>query len=75
MCYVDQFLKGANQFNQLFQCNSGEDTKKPLMIPFELHCEEGIHIFVGKDRGGITRALLTSKNLTNPQDISEETLY
>ena len=76
MCYVDQFLKGANQFKGLFlQCNSEEDTEKPLTIPFELHCEDGANIFVGDDDGGITRLLLTSKNLTNPQDISSETLY
>ena len=75
MCYVDQFLKGANQFSGLFQCNSGEDTKKPLTIPFELHREDGKQIYVGKDGGGITRSLLTRKNLSNTQDISGETLY
>ena len=75
MCFVDQFLKGANQFKGLFQCNSEEDTEKPLTILYELHRDEGSNIFVGEDGGGITRSLLTSKNLTNPQDISGETLY
>ena len=73
MCYVDQFLKGSNQFNGLFQCNSEEDTEKPLTIPYKLYRDEGASIFVGADAGRITRALLTSKNLTNPQDISGET--
>ena len=38
-----------------------------------MHRELGRHIFVGKE--GIGRSLLTSKNLSNPQDISGETLY
>ena len=75
MCFVDQFLKGANQFKGLFECNSDEDTPKALTIPYELHRDEESRIFVGSDCGGITRTLLTSKNLTNPQDISGATLY
>lgn len=74
MCYVDQFLKEVNQFKGLFQCNSEEDTEKPLMIPYKLHRDEETSIFVGVDGGGSTRALLTSKNLTSLQDISGETL-
>ena len=73
MCFVDQFLKGSNQFKGLFQCNSEDDTEQPLTIPHELHCEEGRNIFVGSE--GIGQSLLTSKNLSNRQDISGETSY
>ena len=73
MCYVDQFLSGSNQFKALFQCKSDPDDKNDKTIPEELHRELGRHIFVGKE--GIGRSLLTSKNLSNPQDISGETLY
>ena len=73
MCYVDQFLSGLNQFKCLFQCNSDNENKNKLTIPEELHRELGKKIYVGKD--GIGRSLLTSKNLSNPQDISGETLY
>ena len=66
MCFVDHFLKGANEFKGLFQWNSKEDTEKHLTIPYELHHDEGSSIFVGANGGGITRSLLTSKNLTNP---------
>ena len=75
MCYVDQFLKGANQFKGLFECKSEENESNVLTIPYELHRERDKPIFVGSQDGGITRALLTAKNLTNPQDISSETLY
>ena len=75
MCFVDQSLKWENQFKGIFQCNSEEDTQNPLTIPYELHRDEESSIFVGANCGGITRSLLTSKNLTNPQDVSGETLY
>ena len=60
MCYVDQFLKGANQFKGLFQCKSEENAPNALTIPYELHRDEGSCIFVGADCGGITQTLLTS---------------
>ena len=73
MCYINQFLNGSNQFNGLFQCNSEEDLENPLKIPEELHRELARNIYVGKD--SIVQLLLTRKNLSNPQDISGETLY
>ena len=57
MCYVDQFLKGANQFKGLFECKLEEKESNVLTIPYELHCETDKTILVGSKDGGITRAL------------------
>ena len=87
---ADQCLGGLNQFSFLFdkedlplQTDTNSTGVDSDSLPYRLvlkptfHCQgEMTKIFVGSPRsGGITRAFLTSKNLSNPIDVSPETLH
>ena len=82
---VEQFLEGIGVFSFLFERHDApeidESTRDPnlpppppkLVIPQSLHCMDGKEICVGND--GITKSIITRRNLSNMIDIKCDTLY